>query len=47
MKYNANFGGMLKHDRINNSLLFIKKYKQTEVYISSVLSRDIEMIHTS
>ena len=47
MKYNANYGEMPKHDRINNPLSFIKKAKQILVYISSALSRDVEMIHTS
>ena len=47
MKYSVKFGWMLKHDRINNPLSFIKKAKQTKVHILSTLSRDVEMVHTS
>ena len=45
IKYSANFGWMLKHVRINNSLSFIKKVNK--VYISLTLSRGVEMIRTS
>ena len=47
MKCSVKFGWMLKHDRINNTLSFIKKAKQTKVHILSTLSRDVEMVHTS
>ena len=47
MKYSANLGGMLKHDKINNPFSFINKTKKTNAHISSSLSRDVEMIHIS
>ena len=47
MKYNANFDGMLKHDKINNPLSLIKKAKLTKACISLALNRDVDMVHTS